>query len=205
MPRLPFLVSAAVLALQLSAPGVAGAAAETEDPVSRAVLQDPTGDVWTIAEGEGEEWVSAGDVPTADTTRGVVRHGRFNVVVRMTYTNLRRVDPQSYSAVIRSRRQYGAVFVSAGPGRWKGRHQLVGGDYSPVRCTRLSHSIDYDAERVVVSVPRSCLGRPRWVRAGLQSFMFRGETEEDFQEITDNPHSDGPEGGLTPRLYRWGG
>ena len=62
------------------------------------------------------EWVSAGDVPTADVIRAVVRHGRGNVVVKMTFTDLRRVEPQSYSATIVSRGRYGAVFVSAGPG-----------------------------------------------------------------------------------------
>ena len=53
-----------------------------------------------------------------------------------------------------------------------------------------------------MSVPRNCIGRPNWVKVGMANFMFRGETEDDFQEITDNPHSAGVEGSSTKRLYR---
>ena len=202
MPRRSSLLFAAALALPFSALIAPAGASAAEVPVSRVVLDDPTGDVWAIGDGENEEWVSAGDVPTADVVRAVVRHGRHNVVVKMTFTDLRRVEPQPYSAMIISRRQYGAVFVSAGPGRWKGRHQLVNGNFSNVKCPKLSHSINYDTEQITMSVPRNCIGRPNWVRVDMSNFMFRGETEDDFQEITDNPHSAGAEGSSTKRLYR---
>ena len=193
---------AVALALPLTPLTVATAASAAEERVSRVVLDDPTGDVWAIGDGEHAEWVSAGDVPTADVVRAVVRHGRHKVKVKMTFTNLRRVEPQHYSAALFSRRQYGAVFVSAGPGRWKGRHELVDGNFANVKCPRLSHSIDYANEQITMSVPRSCIGRPNWVRVDMTNFMFRGETEEDFQEITDNPHSADVDGSLTKRLYR---
>jgi hypothetical protein len=61
--------------------------------------------VWAIGEGEDAGWVSAADVPTADVVRAVVRHGRHKVVVTLTFTDLRRVEPQSYAATIMSRRQ----------------------------------------------------------------------------------------------------
>jgi hypothetical protein len=204
MPRRSSLLCAAALSLSLSALVAPAGASAVEDPVSRVVLHDPTGDVWAIGDGENEEGVSAADVPGADVVRAVVRHGRRNVVVKMTFTDLRRVEPQSYSATIMSRRQYGAVFVSARPGRWKGRHQLVNSNFSNVKCPKLSHSINYDTEQITVSVPRNCIGRPKWVKVGMANFMFRGETEDDFQEITDNPHSTSAEGSLTRRLYRAG-
>lgn len=207
MLRRSCLLFAAVLVLPISAVTVSSAASASEDPVSRVVLDDPTGDVWAIGDGEYDEWVSAGDVPTADVVRAVVRHGPYNVVVKMNFTNLRRVEAQSYTAGIVSRRWYGAVFVSAGPGRWKGRQVLVDGNWSKVKCPRLSHSIDYDAEQVTMSVPRGCIGRPSagrpdWVKVGMQNYMFRSETEKDFQEITDNPHSADAEGSYTQRLYQ---
>jgi hypothetical protein len=194
MPRRSSLLYTAALAL--SALIVPTGASAAEDPVSRVVLDDPTGDVWAIGEGENEEWVSA-----ADVVRAVVRHGRHNVVVKLTFTDLRRVEPQSYTAMIMGRRQFGAVFVSTGPGRWRGRDQLVNGNFANVKCPKLSHSINYDTEQVAMSVPRSCIGRPDWVKVGIANFMFRGETEADFQEITDNPHSAGAEGSWTQRLY----
>ena len=101
-----------------------------------------------------------------------------------------------------SRPRYGAVFESAGPGRWKGRHQLLNSNFFDVKCPKLNHSINYDTEQITMSVPRSCIGRPNWVKVGMANFMFRGETEEEFQEITDNPHSAGAEGSSTRRLYR---
>lgn len=207
--RSSMLAAAALLlpvsAVPVSAMPVSSAAPAMEDPVSRVVLDDPTGDVWAIGDGENSEWVSAGDIPTADVIRAVVRHGRYNVVMKMTFTNLRRVEPQYYSAMIFSRRQYGAVFLSAGPGGWKGRHLLVDENFSKVKCPKLSHTIEYDTEQVIMSVPRGCLGRPTWVRVGMSNAMFRGgETEEDFQQITDNPHSDGQEGPFTRRLHRAG-
>lgn len=202
MSHRSFLLFAAVLVLPISTLTVSSAASAIDDHVSRVVLTDPTGDVWAIGDGENETWVSAGDVPTADVVRAVVRHGRHRVMVKMTFTNLRRVEPQYYTAMISSRRQYGAVFLSAGPGRWSGRHELVDGNFSKVKCPKLAHSIDYDTEQVTMSVPRSCIGRPNWVKIGLSNLMFRGETEADFQEITDNPHSGDAEGGFTRRLYR---
>ena len=201
MSRRWSVLLAAALTLPLSALNIPTVVSAASAPVSRVVLDDPTGDVWAIGEGENAEPVSAGDVPTADVVRAVVRHGRRNVLVRMTFTNLRRVEPQDYSAMIVSRRRFGAVFVSAGPRRWKGRHQLVNGNFATVKCPGLTHSIDYDTEQVTMSVPRGCLGRPSWVRVDMTNFVFRGKTEADFQEITDNPHSADPDSSLTRRLY----
>jgi hypothetical protein len=201
MPRRSFVLFAAATALLLSAIAVPTGASAVEAPVSRVVLKDPAGDVWVIGDGENDQWVSAGDVPTADVVRAVVRHGFRFVVVRMTFTDLRRVEPQFYSALIVSRRQYGAVFVSTGPRQWNGHHQLMDGTSSDVKCPRLRHRIDYEAEQITMLIPRPCIGQPRWVKVGMSNFMFRG-TGQDFQEITDNPHSARAEGPLTERLYR---
>lgn len=189
MSRRSALLFAAALVLPLSVLTVPAGASAPADPVSRVVLDDPTGDVWSIGSGEQAPWISAGAVPTADVVRAVVRHGRHKVVVRMRFSNLRRVEPQSYSAMIVSRRHYGAVFVSAGPKRWMGRHRLVDGNFANVKCPRLSHRINYDTEWISIAVPRRCIGRPRWVKVGMSNFIFRGRTEAEFQEITDNPHS----------------
>ncbi len=201
MSRRSAVLLAAAFALPLTALTVPAPASAAAEPVSRIVLDDPAGDVWAIAEGENAEPVSAGDVPTADVIRAVVRHGRHHVVVRLTFTNLRRIEPQHYTAMIITPRRLRAAFVSAGPRRWGGRHQLVNGNFGNVKCPRLSHRIDYDTEQVTMSIPRGCLGRPSWVRVDMSNFMFRGETEADFQEITDNPHSAAPDSSLTRRLY----
>jgi hypothetical protein len=201
MLRRSSVLLAAAFALPLSALTAPTAASAAAQPVSRIVLDDPAGDVWAIGEGENAEWVSAGDVPTADVVRAVVRHGRHNVVVKMTFTNLRRVEPQAYTAMMITPRRLRAVFVFAGPRRWGGRHQLVNGNFGNVKCPRLSHRIDYDTDQVTMSIPRGCLGRPNWVRVDMTNVIFRGKTQADFQEITDNPHSAGHDSSLTQRLY----
>ena len=33
----------------------------------------------------------------------------------------------------------------------------------PIRCAGFDHTIDYTANTVQLSVPRSCVGNPRWV------------------------------------------
>ena len=198
--RLSFLAAAVGLALAASV--VPAGAAAAEDVTSRVILKDPSGDVWAIGDGEHDGWAPAGDVPTADVVRAVVRHGRANVVVTMTFANLRRVEAQSYSAMVVTPEQYGAAFVMAGPGRWRGRHMLVDGEFGRVRCRGLRHSIDYRADRVEIAIPRRCIGRPAWVKVGMSNMIFRGETEGEFLEITDHPHSNGPEHSLTKRIYR---
>ena len=200
----PWRVSlAAGVALSLSALTVPTGAAEAAEVVSRVVLTDPTGDVWAISEGEDEEWVLAGDEPGLDVERAVVHHRRHKLAVTMTFTNLRRVEAQFYSATFTTSKHYGAVFVSAEPGRWKGRSELVDEQFGQVRCRGLKHTIDYATEKVVLSVPRKCIGKPRWVRVAMADYGFRGETEADFHQLTDNPHSTGhEEDPQTRRLYR---
>ncbi len=205
MSRRSILLRSAVATLSVSAlsplTGVV-APAGAENLTARVVLGDATGDVWSIAEGENAELTQEGDEPTADVERAVVRHGRYRVVVRMRFTNLRRLEPQSYIATIVSRGDYGALFLSAGPRRWKGRHVLVDEQFGRVKCEGLRHTIGYDTDRVRVAIPRNCIDRPAWVRVELSNYMFRGETEGELREITDNPHSSGHAASLTERLYR---
>jgi hypothetical protein len=41
--------------------------------------------------------------------------------------------------------------VSAGPGRWRGRHVLVNGNFADVKCPKLTHTISYDTEQVTIA------------------------------------------------------
>lgn len=192
---------AAALVLPLFALSVLAGASGAEDRVSRVVLKDPTGDVWGY--GERGQWVPAGDVPAADVVRAVVRHGRYQVRMKMTFSDLRRDEPQQYGAyIVFSRLRFAAVYVNARPGRWQGRHLMIVGrilvDESRVKCRGLKHTIDYATDQVSISVPRRCIGRPDWVKVGMSNFMFpAGGTE-----ITDNPHSARGDGPMTQRLYR---
>lgn len=51
--------------------------------------------------------------------------------------------------------------------------QVAGGDESP--CSGLTHARSDSTDRVRVTVPRSCLGAPKWVRYGVASFGSAGD------------------------------
>ena len=197
MLRRSVLLYATAIVLPLTALLVPPSVSAAGEPISQVVLIDPTGDVWRNPKTEFGEPVLAGDVPTADVIRAVARHGRGNVVVTMTFADLRRNDPQAYDVTIVGPRLFKAVFVWAGPGRWHGNDQLVNFEFGKVNCPKLVHDIRYDTDRVTIWIPRACIGRPEWVKVGLDNMMF---VADDI--LNDNPHSNGPESSSTVRLYQ---
>jgi hypothetical protein len=181
-----------------------GRATAGDEPLSRVVLHDGRGDVWGVTGfGEEDSYVPAGSQPAADVTAAVAAHGRGSVRIRMRFVDLRRVS-QAYVAFIRSRDDLFLAYIEANRRNPAGRHELL--DYSAasgVDCAGFAHDLEYDTDRVVVRIPRSCLDRPRWVRISLSNYRYRSE-DAQFPEVTDNPHNRGGSGsgGETPRLYR---
>lgn len=149
------LATGAVLAL------LCQAAPASADALTRA---DATGDVaaspvgssaYSPAPGRAE-----GDIVS---TRVAHRAHRIRIVVRMrdltTTTN-----GNFHRFWILSNRRFRAVEIDAFPGHWEGRAVVTGESGQVVGCA-VSHLIDYVGHRVVLTVPRSCLGRrPKWVR-----------------------------------------
>ena len=101
---------------------------------------------------------------------------------------LRRVGPfQDHAMRVRTPTGFFAVWVLARKGSWAGRHDLFDLETSErVRCPGLSHDIDYEANRVTIAVPRTCIGTPTWVRLSLQN----GLDVERGGAYLDNPHND---------------
>lgn len=182
--------------LAATAPG----ALAGDAPVTRVVLRDGPGDVWVAGDGE-EGYTPAGSVPTADVTRAVAAHRTGSVVVHMRFVDLRRVDSQNFGAFIYAGRRTIVAMVSASPGARAGRHQLIDYRAGRVRCPGFTHDIDYATETVVMRVPRSCLGRPAWVRLSLLNGVYR-DGGGGFRELTDNPHNRRSTTGTTVRLHR---
>lgn len=62
-----------------------------------------------------------------------------------------------------------------------------------VQCDALRHTIDYDANTVAVSLPRSCVGKPRWFRFTGVSYAVAGsstQTGDDDFNYLDNVLND---------------
>lgn len=200
LPCLVFVLIAAAGVGATSAAPAWSAPPPGADVVTRVVLEDGTGDVWVIGDGD-DEYVPAGDKPTVDVTRAVASHRAHSVVVRMHVANLKKAGSQAFMAVYRTRDAYGLVSVTTGPGTRSGRHLLVDGRFARIPCDGLTHDVDYEADLVSVRVPRSCLDRPAWVRLGLSNLLF-ANADGTFQEFVDNPHNARSQGGTTPRLWR---
>ena len=189
----------AVTAVVGTAAPVAVAGAERP---SRVVVRDGTGDVWKVNL-RTSHWTLAGDRPTADVRRAVVRHRSGAVVVRTRFENLRRVGVQSHAAGLTTDDGDFFVEVTSRPGKRSGRRALYDGPGGErIECAGMSHRIDYAAETVKVRVPRSCLRDPRWVRANLGNRLVVGE-RPDRRHYADNPHDDGAYSNVgTRRVYR---
>ena len=180
-------------------------AVAVEGPVSRVVLRDGTGDVWTYAPGgSAAPAPSMTSYPPADVTRAVVTHGHYALRIRLRFADLQRVGHQAYRMDLETPRSVDESFFAAvvsGPDSRKGRHFLERG--SSVRCPGFEHRIDYATNVVTMQIPRRCLGRPRWVKVHLDNALWTGDGHIPDAGYEDNPHDDAPYTPMfTRRLYR---
>jgi len=70
---------------------------------------------------------------------------------------------------------------SSNPG---GRAFFYKGNGKKTSCHVRRH-IDYTYNTATVVVPRSCLGKPRWVKVAMGSVLFTGNTATDTTWIDD--------------------
>lgn len=180
-------VAVAVTALGAVAPWVpAPALATTPDPAGDVVLRGVVDDSQTV----DPDWDN-GDV--LGTTPSHI--GR-EVVVKVNFDALRKdVDSFTHELRVRTPRHEYQLFAFAHEEKWRGQFLLFR-DAERVRCSDLGHRVSYADDEVDVIIPRSCLGRPAWVRVG-----WRTETWVDAAEETraDDAYRDGSVGEL-PKL-----
>jgi hypothetical protein len=148
-------------------------------------VPDPRGDVMT------QDEVSAlfrivPDHDELDIVRTRFSHGEHRIQVRMAFADLRRDSsrPNYYALRIvsdRSPRRRVRVGVELG------RRTSVLRWVRPISCP-VYHSIDYELDVVIIGLPRSCVGRPRWVRIGASVQGYSGiSTYEDAAWTGLNP------------------
>ena len=165
------LASAAALAAVLVPAGAASAQSLT--------IKDHTGDVWkdTIDQDGTETFTPAGSQLNTDLKRTFVKHTAHRVLLRGTYVELRKAGPSfMFGANLRTNEGLKrAVTVDTLSGR--ATAELTRKDGTPVACKGLRHSIDYAANQVTVSFPRTCLSNPRWLQAAVAAISM---TDADF-------------------------
>ena len=138
---------------------------------------DPAGDVtkytYNLDTDEETETVDP-TITNGDVIGSTIKHNPRKVIATMRFRDL--VAPTSdldaYVLSIKTNRLNRDLTVVATSDAPRGERQFSRPNGRDVRCRGLSHHIDYTANTVTMSVPRSCLGKPRWVKAGAASIRI---------------------------------
>ena len=165
----------------------------------RVEIKDDVRDVWS-PEG-AHDWTHEGSVRNTDLVGTTVAHTSDTVVVRADYRNLIKDVPDeiSLTVFVRTSRQATIqvlVFVD-NLGRYVSVHLSRAG--VEVTCDDAVGHADFRADVVRVTVPRSCLGNPEWIRYRALAESYR----EALGLFRDSALARGPRlGDPTPRIER---
>lgn len=129
-----------------------------------------------------------------DVTSLGVTHTRHRVYLALKYARLTRPSGddlgfQQFSIKTSKHRRFELVLIASPDrvraGRLFGRSNGSG----RAKCGGLQTHIDYGNDLVTASIPRSCLGKPRWVRVGGGGGTFAVEEQGDdfsYSEFIDD-------------------
>ena len=158
--------------------GIGPAAAEKLTQV------DARGDMWAVSE-DGAV-VPSPDTSQGDLTRARVSYRDDRVAVLLRFVDLAKQGAYAqYTLALQGRdTRTREVVVEAGPKHWSGRVRVFKPHGDLVDDCPVTHEIDYAAETVRVRVKRSCLGKPRAVRANVNVDL----ADDDGVFRSDNPH-----------------
>ncbi|MFC5731412.1 MULTISPECIES: hypothetical protein [Nocardioides] len=181
------VATVAAITTLILAPGVAHADSWTHT--------DPARDVVAFDD-EGAE-TPAPEVERGDIRRVRITHSSTRVRIRYTMRETFGANHGLVHAIRTPRNQFWLVRFRADGLRHNGLFLDQG--EKEIRCRGIDWSIDRARATVIVSVPRSCLGRPRWVRAGVgvQSVGADAAHVDDGLRV-----GTGSALRLSPRLYR---
>ncbi|QLQ09712.1 MAG: hypothetical protein HZY75_04175 [Nocardioidaceae bacterium] len=170
-------VAAFTAALVIATPAVAEA--------RTAHIKDAKGDVYTMT-GQGE-LVKVGSIPNADLRRTTIRHRAHRVVVIGKYFDLRKnKDFITYAVQLRTNTGLTRdILVDANPEARRGEIHFAG-PKKELRCKGITHRISYRANTVRISIPRSCLKRPRYIQAQVMAVAVGDLTDPNSSFFLDN-------------------
>lgn len=187
----PTLLLLATLCLGLVPAGTPVATATTAAGTAAArpavrVVDDPPFDVQQPVEQNSDDYVVMPERGIGDITRFRVRHGVNRVAVRLRAQDLVRPRGADYQALmvvghVRTARDsfYAWLVLDNRSPRARVLFGLAGEE--PSGCRGLRHAVDARREVVTMSIPRRCLGGPRWVKAaGALAYSWPGGGDGDF-------------------------
>jgi hypothetical protein len=132
------------------------------------VHRDPVGDVARAPVGSNV-YAPAPTQADGDVVATRVVHARRAIWIQIRFRELvDRGNGNFHLIGIRTPWRTRTIELDALPGHWEGRATTSDGHGRVVACA-VTHRISYDRNRVMLRVPRSCLGTPPWIRVGMRS------------------------------------
>jgi hypothetical protein len=162
--------------------------------------RDATGDVAQSRVGSNV-YVPAPTQVQGDIVRTRVAHTARAIWIQVRFRDLTTTTNGNFHLVaIRSDRRVRSIEVNAFPGHWEGAATMRTQQGVAVACA-VTHRLDYDRNRLLLRVPRTCVGRKSsWVRVGVRSTVA-GTTSV----YADDARTTGAVGATPrygPRVYR---
>lgn len=172
---------------------------------SERVVVDPSFDVQR-PEVPYNNYVPAPDRVIGDITGLSVRHGGTRVRVRIKTQQLvrmpgdlpRRSYVLTHVGVRTPDAEYGATLYIGRRTSFEFFDRAAG----ELPCRGLRHTFDVASDRVTFSIPRRCLGQPRWVTAtALMTYNTPGNNDQFVDVAPDNPGARHFEAAYTRRAW----
>jgi hypothetical protein len=158
---------------------------------------DALADMWSSPVG-ALSYTAAPHHVEGDILATRVIHAPRAVLIRIRLRELTPAGNGNFHRIaIKSDRRFRYLSLDALPDHWGGTAQMTGSAGRPVVCA-VHHRIDYDRNEIHLKVPRSCLGKPAWVRVGVRSTVAGA-----LKVYADDAHSAGVPGtiALGPRVW----
>jgi len=119
-----------------------------------------------------------------DVLRSVVRHRARSVLVELELASLRRsgLAVGESLRIVTDRHVERDITVQLVPGTGRTTVYVEGRNGQDRPCPGITAKLDFAHATTSVSVPRSCLGRPDWVRVGVGAFKQTSESTYFFDD-----------------------
>jgi hypothetical protein len=166
----------------------------------RYLQNDAVGDV-VSADNESQTMTPVPDQTQGDIAWSKIRHRSRTVILTMRYRELNAGTEALHFYAIRTSKMRRYVYLNASAGHWGGQVEIRNSQFKKVRC-HVTRKIDYTANTATVWVPRSCLGRPGWVKVAMAEATF--DTSNPDALMIDDARTKGNfnNPAWSPRVYR---
>ncbi|MGZ4427112.1 MAG: hypothetical protein ACXVW2_12500 [Nocardioidaceae bacterium] len=150
---------------------------------------DTTQDFWQLNTASStESYTAAPDLTNGDVSRVTGRYAR-QLVIRENYVDLARETGTTFLAgYVRTNEGVRRGFeVKIRPTSWAGTMQVTNRNDQPISCAGATHHVDYTANTLRVTIPASCLSKPRWVQLQVGSVLMRHHQSDIYLDDAQSP------------------